>query len=81
MGSHVNPLPEITPKTKDQERKDRHRSEAERNTAALIRLAETETALLNGAIRNNIRPLTAKRQPQLPLQIQKALEMAPTSNS
>ena len=81
MGSLVNPLPEITPKTKDQERKDRHRSEAERNTAALIRLAETETALLNGAIRNNIRPLTAKRQPQLPLQIQKALEMAPTSNS
>lgn len=63
MGSLVNPLPEITPKTKDQERKDRHRSEAERNTAALIRLAETETALLNGAIRNNIRPLTAKRQP------------------
>lgn len=81
MESLVSPLPKITPKTKDQERKDRQRSEAERNTAALIHLAETETALLNGAIRTNIRPLTAKRQPHPPLQIQKALEMAPTNNS
>ena len=76
MRSLIDPLPEVTPKTKDQERGERHRSEAERNTAALVRLAEKETALLNGAMRINIRPLTAKRQPHPPLQIHKAIEIA-----